>query len=60
MPRRWLQRPDTSQGLVGDGPDLSPSRLRSPVTRSSAWIFQPMLSLGNHEAGSGRPVAKEA
>src|SRR4051794_39567051 len=26
-----VQRRDTSHGLVGDGPDLSPSKLRSPV-----------------------------
>jgi hypothetical protein len=38
------------------------SRLRSPASRSSAWIFQPMLELGNHEARFfclSRPVARE-
>jgi hypothetical protein len=37
------ERSDTSHGLVGEGPNLSPSRLRSRLAPSSAWIFQPAL-----------------
>src|SRR5262245_65227081 len=58
-PPGQLQRRDTSHGLDGDGPNLSPMVKGIRVAPVPAWIFQPRLSLGNHEAGSGRPLAKK-
>ena len=45
---------------VATGRTCRQGKLRSPASRSSAWIFQVLPKHTDHEAGSGRPVARES
>jgi hypothetical protein len=61
MPRRLLQRLDTSHGLGGDGPE--PVAKLNEVAAEAGLNVDLSASVqdaGNHEAGSGRPATPEA